>query len=282
MKTSTIIWSIALLVAIMSCSTGKYKMHESGLQYKFFKQNMDAEKPKESDIIAIQFKYESEKGELIEESDLFRTQLKAPSHGGGAIEDALGMMHKGDSALFLIKAEDYYTQTRGIRVPKELEPTEFLHFYIKMVDIISYEEFEKERHSARISNERLEDKLLEEYLERTSIKTEPTASGLYFILQKKGNGAYPVPGKNVTVNYTGSFIDGKIFDSSYKRNKPFTFKLGIGEVIHGWEEGISKMRVGDKAKLVIPSSLAYGDQQMGPVPPYATLVFDIELVSVEQ
>ncbi len=281
-KLSTVFWSIALLVMFVSCNDSGFKEHESGLRYKYFDLNTNGITPVVGDIIAIRFKYENSKGEIIEESEFFRTQLKEPSHAMGSIEDALAMMHKGDSALFLIKAEDYYTQTRGIRVPENVEATEYLHFYIKMVDIISFDEFKQERHSARISNERLEDKLLEEYIERSNISIEPTSSGLYYIEMVKGKGPAAVPGRKVTVNYIGYFIDGQIFDSSYDRKKPFTFKLGIGEVIHGWEEGISKMNVGGKAKLVIPSSLAYKDQQMGPVPPYATLVFDIELVSIEQ
>ncbi len=282
MKLSNNFWLIALLLIIVSCSNSNYKTHESGLKYKYFNHSEKAILPNEGDIIAIKFRYENSNGDIIEESELFRTQLNKPSHAGGSIEDALAMMHKGDSALFLIKAEDYYTQTRGVRVPNNIEPTEHLHFFIKMVDIISFDEFEKERHTARISNERHEDKLMEDYLNRTNITIEPTSSGLYYIEKTKGTGASPVPGKKVTVNYIGTFIDGQIFDSSYDREKPFTFKLGVGEVIQGWDEGINKMKVGGKAKLVIPSSLAYGEEQMGPVPPNATLIFDIELVSVEK
>lgn len=281
-KLSNYFCILALLLLAISCSNTGFETHESGLKYKFFKHHKEANAPHIGDIIAIKFKYENSKGELIEESDLFRTQLKEPSHAGGCIEDALALMHKGDSALFLIKAEDYYTQTRGVRLPKELDPTENLRFYIKLVNIMSFDEFEKERHAARISDERFEDKLLEEYLERTNTTVEPTSSGMYYIVKKEGTGLSPVPGKKVTVHYTGTFIDGQIFDSSYERKKPFTFKLGVGEVIKGWDEGIYKMKVGGKAKLIIPSSLAYGDQQVGPVPPNTTLVFDVELISVEQ
>jgi len=264
------------------CSSSGLKTADTGLQYKFFAQNADAISPSIGDIVAMKFYYTKSNGEIVEEAEMFRTQLKEPSHAGGCIENALAMMHKGDSAMFLIKAEDYYTQTRKIRVPQDINPTEYLHFHIRMLDIISFDEFEQERHAARISNERLEDKLLGDYLERINIQVGPTNSGLYYVEKAKGNGASPIPGKKVTVHYMGYFIDGKIFDSSYKRKKPFTFTLGIGEVILGLDEGISKMKVGGKAQLIIPSILAYGDKQSGPIPPYATLVFDVELISVEQ
>lgn len=272
---------LACSVVAYSCSNNGTKTHESGLQYKLLIENSEGERPNVGDIVAIKFKYTKANGETVEESDMFRMQLNESSHAGGSIEDALALMHDGDSAMFLIKAEDYYTQTRKIRVPEDIEPTEYLHFYIKMLNIVSFDEFEQERRAARISNERYEDKLLNDYLKRTNVKVDPTTSGLYYIEKEKGDGPSPLPGKKVTVHYMGYFIDGKIFDSSYKRNKPFTFKLGVGDAIRGLEEGVAKMKVGGKAQLIIPSVLAYGKEQVGPIPPYTTLVFDVELLSIE-
>ena len=85
----------------------------------------------------------------------------------------------------------------------------------------------------------------------------------------------------VTVHYTGWLTDGKKFDSSLDRNQPFTFKLGAGQVIEGWDKGVAGMKVGGLRRLVVPPSLAYGAVRYGPIPPDATLVFDIELVSVQ-
>ena len=109
-----------------------------------------------------------------------------------------------------------------------------------------------------------------------------TASGLEYIEVEAGTGAQAEAGKTVSVHYTGKFQDGKVFDSSVSRGEPIKFPLGAGRVIKGWDEGIALMKAGGKAQLVIPPELAYGERGAGGViPPNATLVFDVELVSVD-
>jgi len=107
-------------------------------------------------------------------------------------------------------------------------------------------------------------------------------SGLKYIDVEVGEGPAAVSGKDVTVHYTGTFPDGKKFDSSVDRNEPFAFKLGAGQVIKGWDEGVAGMRIGGKRKLYIPPALGYGKRGAGSViPPDADLCFEVELLGVE-
>jgi peptidylprolyl isomerase len=109
-----------------------------------------------------------------------------------------------------------------------------------------------------------------------------TESGLQYVITEEGNGEQPQPGDIVQVHYTGTLPDGTKFDSSLDRGEPISFSLGTGQVIPGWDEGIGLMKVGDKAKLIIPPDLAYGSQGAGGViPPNATLIFDVELVGIQ-
>ena len=115
----------------------------------------------------------------------------------------------------------------------------------------------------------------------TSQDTITTTSGLKYIIREKGNGIQPVKDATVKVHYIGKLTNDTVFDSSYKRNQPFSFTLGQGRVIKGWDEGIALLHEGDKATLIIPAELGYGARATGSIPPNSTLIFDIELISVK-
>lgn len=118
-------------------------------------------------------------------------------------------------------------------------------------------------------------------LDKVAAGFDETESGLRYKMIQKGSGSKAEKGQKVSVHYEGSLLNGQVFDSSYQRNQPIDFQLGVGQVIPGWDEGISLLQVGDKARFVIPSNLGYGSAGAGGViPPNATLIFDVELMDV--
>ena len=119
-------------------------------------------------------------------------------------------------------------------------------------------------------------------LEKLAAGFKKTDSGLRYQIIQNGNGSKAEKGKQISVHYKGQLADGTVFDSSYQRKQPIDFTVGIGQVIKGWDEGLQLLQVGDKARLVIPSHLAYGSQGAGGViPPDATLIFDVELMDLK-
>jgi FKBP-type peptidyl-prolyl cis-trans isomerase len=120
------------------------------------------------------------------------------------------------------------------------------------------------------------------FVQKNYPQAKSTNSGLHYIIETEGEGTKAEPHRKVSVHYTGYLPDGKVFDSSHKRNEPISFKLGVGQVIKGWDEGIALLKVGGKAKLILPYFLAYGEQGHPPViPAKATLIFDVELTDVK-
>jgi len=131
----------------------------------------------------------------------------------------------------------------------------------------------------------VDDKVLTEYFRDNKIKATRTPSGLYYVINKKGTGENAKVGQKVSMNYYGKFLDGRRFDSNMDENyngngNPIAFPLGKGYVIAGWDQGIQFLNPGCRATFYIPSSLGYGPQGKGPVPPNTIMVFDVELVSV--
>jgi FKBP-type peptidyl-prolyl cis-trans isomerase len=164
-----------------------------------------------------------------------------------------------------------------------------LFYEIELTGIMSKEQFDKKqadieakKQAEAAMKEQQESIDLQKYLKDNNIQGVTKPSGLIYVETLAGTGKSPVSGKNVKVHYTGKLLDGTTFDSSVGK-EPLEFPIGQGQVIPGWDEGISLMKEGGKATLIIPSKLGYGSRGAGGViPPFASLVFDVELVEVAE
>ena len=179
-----------------------------------------------------------------------------------------GHVVDGQDVVDAIEQDDVMLSVVIIRNGKEAEEFNAAEMFQTMLDKQKEIAAEKER------------KAKEEF-DLLTKDAKVTSTGLKYIILKEGSGAKPKNGELVSVHYAGYLLNGTKFDSSYDRDKPIEFPLGQGRVIPGWDEGIALLNVGSKAKLFIPSNLAYGSQGAGGViPPNATLIFDVELMGI--
>lgn len=284
----------ALLVGLVSCNKSEFEgftKAENGLHYQFYTQDEAGVKAAEGDGVSMSIVY-ALKG-ASKDSVLFDSKLNSDDGSGviryilpkssfkGSLEDAITMMAKNDSAAFIISADSFFLKTNKLQsLPPFAKPGDKLQVTIKLVDIKSKKELDenqKKQEAEIAALEGAEKPKLDAYLASNKITTAPTASGLIFIETQKGKGKdHPKATDVVTVHYTGTLLDGTKFDSSVDRGEPTTFPLN--QVIPGWTEAIQLMSKGSKAKLIIPSSLGYGPRGGGPIPPFSTLVFEVELI----
>ncbi len=200
--------------------------------------------------------------------------------------EGIGYLRKAGKTKLIVPSQLAYD---SVGVPQVLPPFTTLVYQLELMDILSLEQVEKERlekvkaEEAAAEQARMnEPMLIEHYINDQKIDVEPLASGLYYIEQEAGDGVTPTEGSTVEVHYTLYNIFGIPLQSSKEMGQTFEFQVGVGQVIRGWEEGIMLMHAGGKARLIIPSNLAYGASKRGnDITPYSPLVFDIELVTVK-
>ncbi|GGG07298.1 FKBP-type peptidyl-prolyl cis-trans isomerase [Pontibacter amylolyticus] len=216
----------------------------------------------------------------------------------GSLENALTMMRAGDSGVFKISVDSLFANTFNQPMPPFVKPGTHFTFFLKAEKIQSEQEavadqqkmFEEqmlaqqERAKEQI---KVDDAKIQEYIKEKGLKNvQKTDAGVYYVITEQGKGPKAKAGDNVSVHYKLSFLDGKELESSYDNpmsgGQPFTFPLGQGQVIQGWDDGIAQLNKGSKAILLIPSPLAYGEQARGEqMPANSILRFDVELVDIK-
>lgn len=261
-----------------------YAKSKSGYYYKLIKIGEDVVKCQFNDYVTVDISYKT-----IKDSVFFKGRRKfqiSKPEFQGAIDECLTMLAKDDSSSFILSAADFFKRTLSSDLPPFLKETDKMKVDVMVLDIQTPSQFEHEKEAfLRWIDDfgDYEKTLLKQYLESSKIKAKPDTSGMYCITLQKGNDKGVHLGDTVVVHYEGRFLNGKFFDSTRQRNEAFQFVYGQQwQVIKGMEEAIGMMHEGEKALFIMPSELAFGQSgsSTGIIPPFTSLIFEVELVSV--
>lgn len=275
-----------VMLFLFSCKNEKfpgYSVTENGLYYKLHVIGFQEVYPKVGDLLTVDVIFKTETDSVIHKSAKKIVLSSPPYHG--SIEEGLLMLSIGDSASYKLLADSFYIKGLGIPLPHSIAHGSYLTAGIKMISI-------KPKTEDYIMNNALIDEyefkdmdelsMLSDYLKENNIHVTPTSSGLYLIKEKETSGRIPQRGHGVKINYSGSFLDGRIFDSTTSRG-PFEFGLGVSDqVIPAIEQALYLMHEGEKAKIIVPSFLAFGEKgsSSGIVPAYTPVIYEVELLKV--
>ena len=283
---------------LAACGGDGFKSTESGVLYKFEKMNKNAQQVQEGDVLV---------GEMTVRFDTVQTFTNVgnadrilQAEPSFFLYEGLMLMHVGDKATLAVEADSLAKYLQPNQMPPFYKPGTGMKIYyeISVEDIVTKEELAEEQanfFAEMQQRQQSEPDDIAAYVKENNITVKPTDEGLYVIVKKKGNGAKVAAGRNVAINYTGSLLDGTMFDSSVESDakrggiyqngrtyEPLNYTVGQMSLIRGWEQGIMGQPEGTVLQLIIPSSLGYGSQGAGRmIPPYSPLVFDIEIVSVK-
>ena len=308
-KSKLILPALAGLLVFQACDKlggNSYKKTTNGLEYQLYAKNKSGkydtkEAPAASDstklnktgqILRLHMRFANDKDSVI--MDTYKSGMAIyvpvtkPTFKGG-IEEAFAMVTPGDSGVFKINADSLYGNTFKQPLPKFIKKGSALTFYLKTEKAMAEQEAMMDQQTQMMAfmekQNKTDEAIIQKYIKDKGLKTQKTNSGIYYVINQPGTGGTPAPGNTVSVGYTGTTLDGKEFDSSYKNpmsgGKPIEFPIGQGAVIRGWDEGIAMLNKGSKATLIIPSTLAYGPQAMDKIPANSVLRFDVELVDIK-
>ncbi len=285
-----------------------YRKLNSNLQYAFIIKKPTSSKPQEGDQININMQMVSSNRVMFNSTQAFKGKpavygVNKPGFKGDIIE-AIMLMTPGDSLVCQVDADALFKNTKN-KKPEFMKAGDKVQYFIKLVSIKTKEQLQKEQQAAfnkqiteqmakqkEVEEKQLmkDNKVLSDWFAKNKLSPTRTASGLYYEIKEEGNGEKPFVGDSVTLNYSGTFLDGTKFDSNldsaFLHVQPLQFILGRGSVIRGWDEGVALLKVGSKARLYIPSPLAYGTQvrpgnvaNPKGIPANSILVFDIQLLN---
>jgi FKBP-type peptidyl-prolyl cis-trans isomerase FkpA len=272
----------SLLIAaltLIACNKS-FDKTDSGVEYKILAHEEGSRAVSAKDMLLMQLRMSVESSDsLLMETFADNTPRYIPAEEP-TLKEVLQLLAKGDSAEFLVNADTLFRNSFGMNKPAHFSETERVRFVVKVVDVFTQAELEMKSRAQMESIKQKDSVDLAAYVSKLqNVKT--TASGLMYVVEKEGNGKQPKKGERVAMIYSGYFTSGQTFDENIDREKPFEFNVGLMEVIPGWDEAVQLMKVGGKYKLIVPWQLAYGERGTGPIMPYTSLVFDVELLNVK-
>ncbi|WP_019989291.1 FKBP-type peptidyl-prolyl cis-trans isomerase [Rudanella lutea] len=277
----------ALLVAAMAaCGRNRVEVSETGLKYQLHEDNEESRKAKVGDIMTIQLQLKNSKDSVLRDTHKepapLKLMLQVPPFKG-SFEEGLAMLSKGDSATFYVSADSLFGRAMQAMPPGVTKGSD-ITFNVKVLEVQSEEEYRKAETTAASKQKGVDDKIIADYLAKNGLagKAQKTEQGVYYVITQPGSGPVPNRGDLIKVDYTGKLLDGKTFDSSVGK-QPIELPIGVGQVIPGWDDAMLKLHKGEKATLIIPSTMAYGAQGSPPViPANAVLVFDVNLIDIRK
>lgn len=272
-----------------ACNSGEgFKTTKDGLEYRIVKDNPGDQHPAIGDLVEMHIITRVGDSVLFDSRKLNNDQpvqfpLSEPAFRGD-VSEGFTLLTPGDSAVFRVSLDSI--RKTGAQLLPWMKPEDKFQYEVVLVSVKSQEQAMQEMQEQAARQKEVDDQLLQEYFTQNGINPSKTESGLYYQIVKEGSGSTATPGQQVTVNYTGRTLDGNVFDSNvdpaFNHVEPFTFPLGQGAVIPGWDEGVALLKKGSKAKLFIPSPLAYGPASPGPeIPANSILVFDVEVTDIK-
>ncbi|MGZ3862316.1 MAG: FKBP-type peptidyl-prolyl cis-trans isomerase [Bacteroidia bacterium] len=289
-----------VLAALVSCKNGDsrfpgYDKTESGAFFKMEKAGEGKTALNTGDVIFIHHIMTTDKDSVLYDYKTMTRQGQgpyamrlAPSVYKGDMFEMMYKLHVGDSASFAMRVDSMFEKYYKQPIPPFLSKDGFIVYHV-MIDSMytsaKVDEIEKKNRAMQDayieSAKNSEDSLINKYLADNKITVKPTESGLYLDVKIKGKGPKIKKGDVVEVNYKGMFMDGRIFDASDRHDQAFFVPAGMQQVIPAWDEALLSMSVGEKVLLVCPSKIAYGPNGYNGIPPYAPLVFEMEIVGIK-
>jgi FKBP-type peptidyl-prolyl cis-trans isomerase len=279
-----LILSSALLLA--ACNQNKVEVID-GVKVQIHSHDDKAKKLKDGDIITFNLVIKNGADSVLQDTrkdgkpgkGMIQAPAGAPGAFKGTFENGLRLLSLGDSATILVPIDSLIKSVQA-PLPPFLKPGTDLKYTVKITKVQSRAEFEKEMaKEAEVSKAEASKRLVGEpatidaFTAKSGKAFQKTASGLRYYIEKPGAGASPKLGETWSVNYKGTFMTGKVFDEGKAAEMP------VGQMIPGFNEALTLLKVGGKGTFVIPSSIAYGDQARGPIEANSVLVFEIELIS---